>query len=346
MANKVKRMKHISSILLITLLCGAVWAQEPQVPQVPDSVQLLVPDSVLLPKSYAVNDSDSLVTHVWQRRFPTAFRVDPSSAYGRIYIGDTAGVFYAFDEANGRLLWRYLTMGSIVGSADAGDGRVVFASTNGALYCLSVELGKQLWRQKLPAMATGSVTVANQRVYVTCADSSLYAVDLLSGKPLWSAGQIGGLCFSRPIVYKSTVYVGADDGLFYAFDRRKGSLLWRNAPEEITPKMTDGLSLPDISAEPSEHRVLMDSTIFVTTDSGMVLALDTATSLPRWRHHIGECRLAAPCPLGAEAVVVVAEDGSITRLGLRQPILPDTVWYHRIDTLGPFGTIDTVRVRE
>ena len=113
------------------------------------------PDTTLLP-SYAVNDSDSLVIREWSRQLPVSFYATPTERYGRIYIGDDNGTFYAFDMSNGRILWRYKTNRRIVGSSDMKDGRVVFASANGTVYCLSVDNGKLLWRQKLGKPITGS----------------------------------------------------------------------------------------------------------------------------------------------------------------------------------------------
>ena len=188
--------------------------------------QFAAPDTTLLP-SYAVNDSDSLVVHVWERQLPVSFYATPVEHYGRIYVGDDNGTFYAFDMTNGKILWRYKTTARIIGSADVKDGRVVFASANGTVYCLSVETGKPLWRQKLGKPVTGSVTIDGQNVYVGSSDSCFYALKLMSGAPVWTYRGFGNYCIARPLVYKNNLYVGAWDGYFYAFDKRKGKLLWR-----------------------------------------------------------------------------------------------------------------------
>ena len=59
-----------------------------------------------------------------------SFYATPVEHYGRIYVGDDNGTFYAFDMTNGKILWRYKTTARIIGSADVKDGRVVFASAN------------------------------------------------------------------------------------------------------------------------------------------------------------------------------------------------------------------------
>lgn len=184
------------------------------------------PDTTLLP-SYAVNDSDSLVVRAWSRQLPVSFYATPTERYGRIYIGDDNGTFYAIDVTNGRILWRYKTNRRIVGSADMKDGKVVFGCANGTIYCLSVETGKPIWRQKLGKPITGSVTIDGGAVYVGSSDSCFYALHLGTGAPIWTYRGLGNYCIARPLVVKNRVYVGAWDGNFYAFDKRKGKLLWR-----------------------------------------------------------------------------------------------------------------------
>lgn len=184
------------------------------------------PDTTLLP-SYAVNDSDSLVMRVWERQLPVSFYATPVERYGRIYVGDDNGTFYALDMSNGRILWRYKTTARIIGSADVKDGRVVFASANGTIYCLSVETGKPMWRQKLGKPITGSVTIDGSTVYVGSTDSCFYAMKLMNGAPVWTYRGLGNYCIAKPLIYKNNLYVGAWDSYFYAFDKRKGKLLWR-----------------------------------------------------------------------------------------------------------------------
>lgn len=235
------------------------------------------PDSTLLP-SYAVNDSDSLVVREWTRQLPAGFYATPTERYGRIYIGDDNGTFYAFDIANGKILWRYKTTGRIVGSSDMKDGRVVFASANGTIYCLSVETGKPLWRQKLGKPVTGSVTIDGQNVYVGSSDSCLYALKLMTGQPVWTYRGFGNYCIAKPVIYKNKLFVGAYDGNFYAFDKRKGKLLWRWSNDSTDYRLSPAMVTPCVD----------DRRVYIAAPDGYLTALNTdsgAVSLrtDRWK---------------------------------------------------------------
>ncbi len=224
------------------------------------------PDTTLLP-SYAVNDSDTLVIRAWERKLPYGIYATPVEMYGRIYVGDDGGTFYAIDQSNGRILWRYKTTGRIVGSAAVKDGRVVFASANGIAYCVSVENGKLLWRQKLGKPITGSITIDGSNVYFGSSDSCFYALKLMSGAPVWSYQSWGNFCIAKPLVYKNKIFVGACDGNFYAFDKRKGSILWVWHNEQ-----TDSRQAPALVSPCGD-----DKRVYIAAPDGYLTALNTDT---------------------------------------------------------------------
>ena len=222
------------------------------------------PDTTLLP-SYAVNDSDSLVVAEWTRQLPTCFYAAPTERYGRIYIGDDNGTFYALDISNGRILWRYKTTGRIVGSSDIKDGRVVFASANGTIYCLSVDNGKPLWRQKLGKPITGSITIDGSMVYVGSSDSCFYALKLMTGAPVWTYRGLGNYCIAKPLVHKNKIFVGAWDGQFYALDKRKGKLLWQWSNDSTDYRLSPAVVTPCCD----------DKRVYIVAPDGYLTALNT-----------------------------------------------------------------------
>ena len=314
-------------------------------------------DSTLLP-SYAVNDSDSLVVRVWERKMPVSFYATPVEMYGRIYIGDDNGTFYAFDQTNGRILWRYITTGRIVGSAAVKDGRCVFASANGMLYCASVENGKILWRRKLGKPITGSIAIDGQNVYVGSSDSCFYAFKLMTGAPVWTYRGFGNYCIAKPLIHKNKVYVGAYDGNFYAFDKRKGKLLWRwsndstdyrQSPAAVTPctygkrvyfSTADGY-LTALKADSGsvakrtdrwkvrESIGMKDNILYAKTTQDTIIAINLNVDTLLWATDAGfgyDCA-ATQLAIDGQTLFATTKNGLVIAL---DALTGDSLWQHKI----------------
>ncbi len=315
------------------------------------------PDTTMLP-SYAVNDSDSLVVREWMRQLPASFYATPTERYGRIYIGDDNGTFYALDIDNGRILWRYKTTARIVGSSDVKDGRVVFASANGTLYCVAVDNGKLQWRQKLGKPITGSITIDGSNVYVGSSDSCFYALKLMTGAPVWTYRGLGNYCFAKPLIYKNKLFFGAWDGNFYALDKRKGKLLWRwsndstdyrLSPAMVTPccderrvyfVAPDGF-LTALNADSGtvsmrtdrwavrESLGLQDSILFAKTTQDTIIAINLKADTLLWATDAGYGRDLAATQLIADGntLYVTTKNGLVIAL---DPLTGEPKWQHKL----------------
>ncbi len=60
-------------------------------------------------------------------------------------VGSYDHLFYAFDAATGRQLWRFHANGPISGSPTVVDSVVYFATLAGRTYGLDARTGRQLW---------------------------------------------------------------------------------------------------------------------------------------------------------------------------------------------------------
>lgn len=315
------------------------------------------PDTALLP-SYAVNDSDSLIVRAWSRQMPAGFYATPTERYGRIYIGDDNGTFYAFDMSNGKILWRYKTNRRIIGSSDMKDGRVVFGGANGTLYCLSVDNGKLLWRQRLGKPITGSVTISDNTVLVGSSDSGFYALKLSNGAPIWTYRGIGSYCIAKPTVFKNNVYFGAWDGYFYALDKRKGKQLWRwgsdttyyrHSPAAVTPcadKQRVYIVAPDhnltalradsgtVSLRTDRWQVreslgMKDSILYAKTMQDTIIAINLNTNQLLWATDAGYGFDYAPTQLieNEGQLFVTTKNGLVIVL---DALTGELLWRHKI----------------
>jgi len=135
------------------------------------------------------------------------------------------------------------------------DGVVFFHVRDDHIYALDTRDGKLLWKTPAPSPqpffklvfqdpSKSSPAVAGERVFVGI-DKNLTALDRSSGRVLWQA-PTGRKVDSTPLVIADVVYVGSDDGTFYAFDAATGKRLWSyttGASVSSSPTYGEGLIL-------------------------------------------------------------------------------------------------------
>ncbi len=97
------------------------------------------------------------------------FYATPTVAYGRVFIGNTDGMVYAFGATSGKLLWAQ-SAGTYVYSAAAVWRQTVYVgSYDGNFYALDAATGDVRWTYDSPASIHGAPTVMGGLVYFsTC----------------------------------------------------------------------------------------------------------------------------------------------------------------------------------
>ena len=127
------------------------------------------------------------------------FYATPTVAYGRVFIGNTDGMVYAFGATSGKLLWAQ-SAGTYVYSAAAVWRQTVYVgSYDGNFYALDAATGDVRWTYDSPASIHGAPTVMGGLVYFstcgTCGSNGsrfaeqgprgTYALDARTGKLVW-----------------------------------------------------------------------------------------------------------------------------------------------------------------
>lgn len=198
-------------------------------------------DKVFVPTSglYVLNKHNGLT--LWKQYF--TFEVSTPAVSNDIvflcsYDDDTdKQTLYAFDIANGSLVWKYAldSTSTTTGSAPVVANGKVFVSAGGGtphgdrLYTLSEDTGKLLWtfdtnRGKIrssPAVADGFVFVASDW-YGT--HEKIYALDEDTGAEIWVT--LGKSTYPRPpAVVNGKVFIGTT-GYVYALNEYTGAEIW------------------------------------------------------------------------------------------------------------------------
>jgi outer membrane protein assembly factor BamB len=102
---------------------------------------------------------------------------------------------------------------------------------------------------------------------------------------------LGGLIYSSPVVYGGVVYIGANNGTFYALDESSGTVVWKRFfgfTSRLTcpggPEGAQGfVSSPTVATDP----VSGSATIYINSPDGYLYALDPSTGNTIWRSVVG-----------------------------------------------------------
>jgi outer membrane protein assembly factor BamB len=171
----------------------------------------------------------------WRRPLP-ATESSPLAAGGLVWVADWSGAVSAFDARTGRLRWRRVLDGAVKSSATLGGGRLYVGTYAGTLYSLDPWTGAELWRSSVRRRLIGR-----------------------------------GRFYSTPAVAHARVYVGATDGVVYAYGARSGRLRWSFT--------TGGY----VYGSPAVWRGL----VLIGSYDGRLYALDAGTGRQRWRFDAG-----------------------------------------------------------
>ena len=150
---------------------------------------------------------------------------------GLIYVGCRDSNVYAFDSKTGLPKWTYLTGYALSSSpALSPEGILYIGGEDHFLYALDSNTGDLIWKQEKDFVITSSAAIGkNGLVYWNCGPQ-LLALEAKTGKVRWkftNKETIGYMKGSPSIGSDGTVYSGAGDGYFYAFNGATGKQKWR-----------------------------------------------------------------------------------------------------------------------
>ncbi|MEZ4363222.1 MAG: PQQ-binding-like beta-propeller repeat protein [Kofleriaceae bacterium] len=202
-----------------------------------------------------------------------------------VYAGARAGEFVALRASTGELRWRK-RVGSI-SSKPAIDGGFLYVGTDdGVLLCLDAQTGDEKWRYESRG-PIGQVPVISRQLVVFANEADqVIAVDALSGALKWSykadAPEENTLRGHAGVVTDGELfYSGFANGNIVALRRDTGSVAW------LQSLKGDATAFFDVDATP----VVLGATVYVTSSSGGVYALDKTSGLVRWRTPLWDAAL-------------------------------------------------------
>lgn len=278
----------------------------------------------------------------------------PAIAEGKVVLASADSNIYCLNATTGALLWKLKTGKAIVASPLVDDGTVYIGSSEGAFRAISLKDGRILWTfQGLEAFVETRPVADAQRVYFGAWDTYFYALNRKDGTLAWkwrngSPNRLYAPAAVFPVLAHGKVFIVAPDRFATALDARTGRQVWRT-PNKVgresiglsedartlyVKSMNDtiyafdavGYTLKlrakimagygyDIAPSPMAER---DGTLYVPTDKGVIIAVDTRIQRVKWAHKLCNALVNNLIPLSQDAVIGTTMDGQVFYLTSRR----------------------------
>jgi len=245
-----------------------------------------------LDDSLSVSDAPADVFRlVWQKKLvrrslldfrPQEWATAAIDDGGRLYVGSSAGVFWAFD-ADGRTIWSHKALGSISSrpTVDGSTHTVYFGADDGRIYALDSRSGARRWTYATQGTVNTPPVLSEGFVLFTTSEGRIYALDADSGKWRWQYDRelpegftIQG--HAGVAVKQSTAFTGFADGTLVGLRVFSGDVVW-------TRNLGGGKKqFVDVDATP----VVVGDMLVTSSYARGVHAISTDTGSIRWQYPV------------------------------------------------------------
>ncbi len=213
---------------------------------------------------------------------------DPLLDSERLYVGSDTGTFYALNQQDGSIAWKY-QIGlhqkgkGIFSSPALADNTVFFGGYDGNVYALDAKYGKKKWVfmeadwvGSSPAIATDlGLLFIGLEFGLWRKRGGIVAIDAESGKKVWGFYEMPCYTHSSPLYIQEhkEVVIGSNDGNAYLFNAQNGKLIWKCPTGQLTEvEVNTGFSRFDIK-ESFAYDPIRDCILF-GNHAGLFLSVD------------------------------------------------------------------------
>ncbi|WP_239462066.1 PQQ-binding-like beta-propeller repeat protein [Occallatibacter savannae] len=257
----------------------------------------------------------------------------PTVAGSTVYIGSTAGVFYAVDRESGSAKWKFAVKARVASTAAVANGMVFFGAYDGNFYALDAVSGTLKWKfategerryaashlhGSQPAKEVmpdpfdcylSSPVVWNGAVYFGSGDGNVYALDAGSGALKWKF-KTGDVVHASPAIADGKVYIGSWDSNFYALDAAMGKEVWRFKTGE-DPDIHNQVGIQSSAA-------VVDGVVYFGCRDAHLYALDAKTGEKKWAYGTkGSWVIASPAVRDGKVFFATSDSGMVYALDAR-----------------------------
>ena len=199
----------------------------------------------------------------------------------RAFAAERKGTVFAWDAANGGLLWTGDAKTPLSGGPGTGDGQVYAGGSEGVIVAFKAADGAEAWRARVTSEVLAAPRSAQGVVVVRTSDGRLFGLSAQDGKRLWVYDRTVPVLTLRgssaPVIAGNLVVAGFDSGRLVALNLKDGVPIWEKSV--ASPKGRSEIErLVDIDADP----VVENGVAFVPSFQG-VSALELASGRSLWR---------------------------------------------------------------
>lgn len=249
---------------------------------------------------------------------------DPAT--GKLYVGSSAGRFYALESGSGKMIWKY-TSGDAINSTPilSEDGKTIyFGDDSGKIYGLDAVTGKKLVHYDGGSEIRSRPLLVGRALFFKDIRGKVHAVNATNGKGLWMfqweppEGYVVEST-SGIDVYGDIMLAGFYDGRAVGINIIEGSEAWRSDLSEFVPAEIEAASSKiDVNTTPV---VIGDQAIY-TSFRGGVFSLDPEDGSIIWRR--SDLRMISGLTADGDDIYVSITNKGVARLSLEGE--GTTVW--------------------
>ena len=266
----------------------------------------------------------------------------PALSGDSVYAAGNRGDLLRINAANGKTLWRVDTKAPLSGGVGVGENMVLVGTSKGSVLAYDIE-GKSLWQSKVSSEVLSAPQAAGEFVVVRSGDSRIFGLDARDGSRRWEyqTAQPPLTLRANPgvIIVDNLVIAGMPAGKLVVLNITNGGLVWETVV--AAPKGDNELErITDISGSPlvEPGRVCAatfqgraacyetqkggqlwarpassvgslaadDLSVYLSEDTGSVVALDRNTGASVWKQDkLAYRNLSAP--LATKDYIVVGD---------------------------------------
>jgi outer membrane protein assembly factor BamB len=222
-----------------------------------------------------------------------------------VLVSSMGNDLIALDAASGRQRYRARSAGPVFSACHVEGDTVYFGSADHRVYAVDRETGRQRWTVELGGAVLAGPSVARGVLCVGTTDTKIYGLDAATGSQRWTV-QGKNMFQSKTATDGERFFVGGWDNHFRCIDAETGHVVW---DLELGRKQRfDNFSAfaPAITAP-----AVGDGKVFVSTNDGILHALNIADGTEAWRIDWKKMGYSSPLFRDGRVYCALSDEGKV-----------------------------------